>query len=88
LISQAQQSSSEVESALVASTSTNLVAVLPFLLIGGFISLLFNELILTISFSVAASILIAITVVPMITFPHVGMANIQSPERFLVSAAV
>jgi CzcA family heavy metal efflux pump len=67
LISQSVQSSSEVESALVASTSTNLVAVLPFLLIGGFISLLFNELILTISFSVAASILIAVTVVPMMT---------------------
>jgi multidrug efflux pump subunit AcrB len=67
LIQQAEQSSQEVESALIASTSTNLVAVLPFLLIGGFISLLFNELILTISFSVAASILIAVTVVPMLT---------------------
>jgi multidrug efflux pump subunit AcrB len=67
MIHQAQKSSSEVESALVASTSTNLVAVLPFLLVGGFISLLFNELILTISFSVAASILIAVTVVPMLT---------------------
>jgi multidrug efflux pump subunit AcrB len=67
LIRQAVQSSQEVESALVASTSTNLVAVLPFLLIGGFIALLFNELILTISFSVAASILIAVTVVPMLT---------------------
>ncbi|RUT01302.1 cation transporter [Dulcicalothrix desertica PCC 7102] len=67
MIHQAQKSSSEVESALIASTSTNLVAVLPFLLIGGFISLLFNELILTISFSVAASILIAVTVVPMLT---------------------
>ncbi|MGV0023636.1 efflux RND transporter permease subunit [Phormidesmis priestleyi] len=67
LIQQATQSSQEVESALVASTSTNLVAVLPFLLIGGFIALLFNELILTISFSVAASILIAVTVVPMLT---------------------
>ena len=67
LIEQAQSSSQEVESALVASTSTNLVAVLPFLLIGGFISLLFNELILTISFAVAASILIAVTVVPMLT---------------------
>ncbi|MFQ4142047.1 efflux RND transporter permease subunit [Chlorogloeopsis sp. ULAP02] len=67
LIQQAEQSSQEVESALVASTSTNLVAVLPFLLIGGFISLLFNELVLTISFSVAASILIAVTVVPMLT---------------------
>lgn len=67
LIDQAVQSSQEVESALIASTSTNLVAVLPFLLIGGFISLLFNELILTISFAVAASILIAVTVVPMLT---------------------
>ncbi len=66
LISQAEKSSQEVESALIASTSTNLVAVLPFLLIGGFIALLFNELILTITFSVAASILIAVTVVPML----------------------
>ncbi len=67
IISQSQQSGQEVESALIASTSTNLVAVLPFLLIGGFISLLFNELILTITFSVAASILIAVTVVPMLS---------------------
>ncbi len=67
LIQQAEQSSREVESALIASTSTNLVAVMPFLLIGGFISLLFNELILTISFSVAASILIAVTIIPMLT---------------------
>ncbi|NJN38015.1 MAG: efflux RND transporter permease subunit [Acaryochloridaceae cyanobacterium CSU_3_4] len=66
LIQRSIQSSQEVESALLASTSTNLVAVLPFLLIGGFIALLFNELILTISFSVAASILIAVTVVPML----------------------
>jgi multidrug efflux pump subunit AcrB len=65
MMQQAISSSQEVESALVASTSTNLVAVLPFLLIGGFIALLFNELILTISFAVAASILIAVTVVPM-----------------------
>lgn len=63
-IVQSEISSREVESALLASTSTNLVAVLPFLLIGGFISLLFNELILTISFAVAASIVVAVTVVP------------------------
>jgi CzcA family heavy metal efflux pump len=65
LIAQAVRSGQSVESALVASTATNLVAVLPFLLIGGFIALLFNELILTISFAVAASILVAVTVVPM-----------------------
>jgi len=67
LIDQAVSSSGEVESALVASTTTNLVSVLPFLLIGGFFSLLFNELILTISFSVAASLLMALTVVPAVT---------------------
>ncbi|WP_083468688.1 efflux RND transporter permease subunit [Nostoc piscinale] len=72
LINQSEQSSREVESALVASTSTNLVAVLPFLLIGGFIALLFNELILTISFSVAASIVIAVTVVPMMASRMLG----------------
>jgi multidrug efflux pump subunit AcrB len=60
-------SAQSVESALIASTSTNLVAVLPFLFLGGFISLLFNELLLTISFAIAASILVALTVVPMLT---------------------
>ncbi|MDJ0659474.1 MAG: efflux RND transporter permease subunit [Crocosphaera sp.] len=67
LIDESIHSSQTVESALIASTSTNLVAVLPFLMIGGFISLLFNELILTISFAVAASILVALTIVPMLT---------------------
>jgi CzcA family heavy metal efflux pump len=66
LIDRAISSSQEIESALIASTSTNLVSVLPFLLIGGFISLLFNELVLTVSFAVAASILVAVTVVPML----------------------
>jgi len=64
IIQEAELGGKQVESALIASTATNLVAVLPFLLIGGFFSLLFNELILTISFAVAASLLIALTVVP------------------------
>jgi multidrug efflux pump subunit AcrB len=66
-------SSSAIESALLASTNTNLVSVLPFLLIGGFFSLLFNELILTISFSVASSLLIALTVVPMLASQLLGI---------------
>ncbi|MFB2898501.1 efflux RND transporter permease subunit [Aerosakkonemataceae cyanobacterium BLCC-F50] len=66
LVESAVNSSQSVESALLASTTTNLVSVLPFLLIGGFFSLLFNELILTISFSVAASLLVALTIVPVI----------------------
>jgi multidrug efflux pump subunit AcrB len=62
-----EASSREVESSLVAATAANLVSVLPFVLIGGFISLLFNELILTICFAVAASLVVAVTVVPMLS---------------------
>lgn len=72
-IESAITSSQEVESALVAATAANLVSVAPFLLIGGFIALLFNELILTISFAVAASLVVAITVVPMLTSRLLGI---------------
>jgi multidrug efflux pump subunit AcrB len=66
-IAAVEDSSREVESSLVASTAANLVSVLPFILVGGFVSLLFNELILTICFAVTASLIVAITVVPMLS---------------------
>ncbi len=69
----AAKSSQEVESALIASTSTNLVAVLPFLFLGGLISLLFNELILTISFAVGASLIVALTIVPALASRLLGV---------------
>lgn len=62
-----EESSREVESSLVAATGANLVSVFPFIMIGGFIALLFNELILTICFAVIASLLVAVTVVPMLS---------------------
>ncbi|HEY9747789.1 MAG TPA: efflux RND transporter permease subunit, partial [Allocoleopsis sp.] len=62
-----EASSREVESSLVAATGANLVSVLPFVLVGGFVSLLFNELILTICFAVVASLVVAVTVVPMLS---------------------
>ncbi len=54
----------EVNSAIVASTSTNLAAVLPFLFIGGLVGLLFRELIVTISAAIFASLIVALTLVP------------------------
>ena len=54
----------EIYSAIVASTSTNLAAVLPFLFISGLIGLLFRELIFTISAAILASLLVAISLVP------------------------
>lgn len=79
LQARAEARSRDLESALLASTTTNLVAVLPFLLLGGFISLLFNELVLTISFAVAASLPIALTVVPALA---VRLLSVQRSSGF------
>ncbi len=54
----------EVNSAIVAATSTNLAAVVPFLFIGGLYGLLFRDLILTISAAILASLFVALTLVP------------------------
>lgn len=65
----------EVNSAIVASTSTNLAAVLPFLFIGGMVGLLFRELIITISAAIVASLFVALTLVPALG------ARIQQSRR-------
>ncbi len=54
----------EVNSPIVASTSTNLSAILPFLFIGGMTGLLFQELIITITSAMLASLTVALTLVP------------------------
>jgi multidrug efflux pump subunit AcrB len=63
-VSSATTAAQEVSSAIIASTSTNLSAVMPFLFIGGLTGLLFNELIITISAAIFASLIIALTLVP------------------------
>jgi CzcA family heavy metal efflux pump len=76
----------EVNSAIVASTSTNLAAVLPFLFIGGLTGLLFRELIFTISAAILSSLAIALTLVPALA------AKVHSTEsgrlRLRVDAVV
>ncbi|MEX0730573.1 MAG: efflux RND transporter permease subunit [Aquisalimonadaceae bacterium] len=56
----------EVASAIIAGTATNLAAVLPFLLVTGIASLVFRDLILTISFAIVATLAAAVTLVPML----------------------
>lgn len=60
----ALNAANEVNSAIVASTSTNLAAVLPFLFMGGLVGLLFQELIITISAAIISSMLVSLTLVP------------------------
>ncbi|MGH1441107.1 MAG: efflux RND transporter permease subunit [Cellvibrionaceae bacterium] len=60
----ASTAATEVNGPIVAATSTNLAAVIPFLFIGGLTGLLFRELIFTISAAIFASMIIALTLVP------------------------
>ena len=60
----ATEAAKEVNGPIVAATTTNLVAILPFLLVGGLVGLLFRELIITISAAIFASMLVALAVVP------------------------
>jgi hydrophobe/amphiphile efflux-1 (HAE1) family protein len=72
----------EVTSPVIASTSTNLASVAPFLLITGLSALIFRELILTISFAILASMPLALTLVPMLA-AQLGKIRFSSGlERF------
>jgi len=60
----AEHAAAEVNSPIIAATTTNLAAVLPFLFISGLVGLLFRELIFTISAAIVASLVVALTLVP------------------------
>ncbi len=71
----ASQAAAEVNSAIVASTTTSLAAVLPFLFVGGLIGLLFRELIFTISAAIVASLVVALTLVPSLAARMSGVTR-------------
>ena len=77
----------EVTSAVIASTTTNLAAVVPFLLITGLTALIFRELILTISFAILASLPVALTLVPMLAhqLTRIGWSSRLGESRPLVA---
>jgi len=60
----ARDGASEVFSAVVAGTSTNLAAIVPFLLLTGLAALIFRELILTIGFAMLSALISATALVP------------------------
>ncbi|HST62310.1 MAG TPA: efflux RND transporter permease subunit [Longimicrobium sp.] len=83
----AHRGAKEVTSAVVASTTTNLAAVVPFLLITGLTALIFKELILTISFAILASLPVALTLVPMLAhqLTRIGWSSRLGESRPLVA---
>ena len=81
----AHAGSNEVTSAVVAATTTHIAAVVPFLLISGLTALIFRELIITISFAIAASLAVALTVVPMLAaqMGKIGFTSGLEHSRFM-----
>ncbi len=82
-----QVAATEVNSAIIASTSTNLAAVLPFLFIGGLIGLLFRELIFTISAAIIASLLVALTLTPALA-GGIGHRDSSNPLRAFIDRLI
>ena len=61
----ASEGSKEIGGAIIASTLTTLAVFVPVIFISGLIGQIFTEFALTISFSLFASLVVALTVVPM-----------------------
>ncbi|MGH7574041.1 MAG: efflux RND transporter permease subunit, partial [Longimicrobiales bacterium] len=83
----AHSGAAQVTSAVVASTTTNLAAVVPFLLVSGLAALIFRELILTISFAIIASLGVALTLVPMLSAQLAKIRFTSGLDRFRPIAA-
>ncbi|GAA0289796.1 HAE1 family hydrophobic/amphiphilic exporter-1 [Gracilibacillus halotolerans] len=67
LIEAAKKGASELAPAVIASTTTTLVVFLPIVFVDGIASELFTPLALTIAFSLLASLVVAVTLVPMLS---------------------
>lgn len=66
-IEAAKKGASELASAIIASTLTTLVVFLPIVFVEGIASDLFTPLAMTVSFSLIASLVVALTLVPMLS---------------------
>lgn len=96
------EATSEIGPAIVAATLSFLALFVPFLLVPGLVSLLFRELILVISGIVLISLLMAVTITPMISAIMLGkkrhgrkisrferfFENITSAYGYLLSKAI
>lgn len=74
-------STSEIGPAVVAATLSFLALFVPFLIVPGLTSLLFRELILVIAGIVVISLVVAITVTPMLTVLLLGNVSFHKSKR-------
>ncbi|MFA1737306.1 efflux RND transporter permease subunit [Lysinibacillus fusiformis] len=80
-ITAAQEGIREVALAITASTLTTIAVFIPVMFIEGLIGQIFTEFALTISFSLIASLVVALTVVPMLASRLLKMKSINFYEQ-------
>ncbi|GAE24385.1 RND multidrug efflux transporter [Halalkalibacter wakoensis JCM 9140] len=86
----AKKGASEVSSAVIASTLTSLVVFLPIVFTGGIASELFMPLALTVGFTLLASLVVALTIVPMLSGLLLPKMSVEEDPKGLgkVSASI
>lgn len=82
-IEAAKEGSAEVGMAITASTFTTIVVFLPVFFVEGIAARLFKELALTVSFSLFASLAVALTLIPMLasTFLKVSKKDLERERK-------
>lgn len=82
LFESATKGASELAPAVIASTTTTLVVFLPIVFVEGIASDLFTPLALTVSFSLIASLVVAVTLVPMLSSKLLSKAMEDQGKRY------
>lgn len=82
LFDSATKGASELAPAVIASTTTTLVVFLPIVFTDGIASDLFTPLALTVSFSLIASLIVALTLVPMLSSKLLSNAMEEHGRRY------
>lgn len=77
----AARGTNEVAGAITASTLTTLAVFLPVVYVGGITGELFQELAWTVSFSLLASLMVAVTVIPMLASKILPLGKIRDAIR-------
>ena len=74
----------EVGMAITASTLTTIAVFLPLLLVRGFASVFFNQLAWTVTFALVSSLVVALTIVPMLTAKFLKLKKEPGPVELFV----
>jgi hydrophobic/amphiphilic exporter-1 (mainly G- bacteria), HAE1 family len=84
-IDSAVTGASEVSMAIIASTLTTIAVFLPIVFVEGFTAIIFRQLSFTVAFSLLASLIVALTVVPMLSSKILKVGELKKRERRTLS---